>query len=273
MWAILLALALAAVPEWMSAEGEPPSSEATAQQIEECVRGNFPDDSMIQEVRMVSVDRTGFERVLEAELYWLRDPEDGLSDVRLTFDSPPDLRGVSVLLLENESRNDMFAYLPELGKTRRITADMVRGKVMGTDFTYEDFEQLQGMLESLESRRLEDDVVDGRSVFVTESRPNVGSEYSRIVSKADQETCVPLAVELFEHGHDGPAKRLTADPNAVKEETCGFMPREVEMKDLRQGTSTTITVEKLEAGVPIARSEFSIPKIERLGRSKGGTLR
>ena len=67
MRVILLALALAGIPGLVSAEGDPPPSEATAQQIEECRRGNFPDHSMIQSVKLVSVDRTGFERVLEAD--------------------------------------------------------------------------------------------------------------------------------------------------------------------------------------------------------------
>ena len=243
---------------------------ATAAEIQQCVQQNFPDDSMVQTVKMVSIDRLGVERVLEADMWWQKNQETRLSSVLLTFDNPPELRGASVLVIEKKPQNDMFMFLPELGKTRRITTQMVQGNMMGTDYSYEDFQRLQGMLSSLESKRLPDETLVGRKVYVTESVPSdPTSEYNRIRSWVDQETCVPLQVEFFSKGTEGPVKRMTTKQESVSKEKTGFIPREVAMKDLRTETATTIRIEKLQVGVAIDRKHFSQAELDRQGRFGG----
>jgi hypothetical protein len=259
--ALWLCCALALAP---AAAG---AAEKTAAEIQACVQKNFPADSMVQTVRMVSVDRVGVERLLEAEMYWQKNPETGLSNVLLSFDNPPELRGAAVLVLEKKPQNDMFMFLPELGKTRRITSTMVQGNMMGTDFSYEDFQRLQGLITGLESKKLDDTSVGERKVWVTESTPHdPSSEYTRIVTRVDQETCVPLELELYTKGGAEPAKRMTTNAKSVQQEKVGWMPREIAMKDLRTETSTTIVIEKLQIGVPIDRKRFSAKELEKLGR-------
>ncbi len=239
----------------------------TAQEIQTCVQQNFPDDSMIQTIKMISVDRLGVERTLEAEMWWEKNQETRLSNVLMTFDNPPELRGASVLVIEKKPQNDMFMFLPELKRTRRITSQMVQGNMMGTDFSYEDFQRLQGLLTSLESKRLPDEAIGERQAFVTESVPSdPTSEYNRIVSKVDQQTCVPLEVEFYTKGEPGPVKRMTTKAESVTKEKTGFMPREIAMKDLRSETATTIVIEKLQVSVPIERKRFSASELERQGR-------
>jgi len=250
------------------------AAEKTAAEIQTCVQRNFPDDTMVQTIRMVSVDRMGVERMLEAEMFWQKNPETALSNVLMTFDNPPELRGASVLVLEKKPQNDMFMFLPELGKTRRITSTMVQGNMMGTDFSYEDFQRLQGLLTSLDSKRLDDATVAGRQAWVTESAPtDPSSEYTRIVSRVDQETCIPLEVELYTKGSAEPAKRMSTNPQTVSKEKTGFMPREITMRDLRTETATTIVIEKLALGVPIERKRFSAAELERQGRFSSSPTR
>jgi hypothetical protein len=269
----LLLLCCALAPAAAAAPPKPPA-EMTAAEIQSCVERNFPDDSMVQTVRMVSVDRMGVERVLEAEMFWQRNAETGLSNVLMVFDNPPELRGASVLVLEKKPQNDMFMFLPELGKSRRITSQMVQGNMMGTDFSYEDFQRLQGLLTSLDSKRLPDATVAEHAVFVTESVPSdPSSEYSQVRSWVDQETCVPLQVELFTKQSPEPVKRMTMNPKALSQEKSGFFPREIAMKDLRTETSTTIVIEKLKLGVPIERKRFSASELERQGRFSGAPMR
>ncbi len=243
------------------------AAELTAQEIQQCVQQNFPDDSMTQTLKMVSKDRLGVERVLEAEMFWEKDQATRLSKVLLKFDNPPELRGAAVLVLEKKPQNDMFMFLPELGKTRRITTQMVQGNMMGTDFSYEDFSRLQGMISSLSLERLPDEQIVDRSVFVTLARPgDADSEYDRIRSAVDQETCVPLRVEFLTKGSDEPAKVLLSDPSKVTKEKTGWIPREIHMEDLRGGTSTSLQIEKLKVSTPIDAKFFSQSELERQGR-------
>lgn len=263
---LVLATFLAAAAA-ASAQAPRVPAEMTAPEIAQCVQQNFPDDSMVQTIKMVSVDRLGVERVLQADMWWQKDQESRLSKVLLTFDNPPDLRGSSVLVIEKKPQNDMFMFLPELGKVRRITSQMVQGNMMGTDFSYEDFQRIQGMLASLDSKRLPDETLFERTVFVTESVPtDPGSEYSKIRSWVDQETCTPLQVEFFTKGSEEPVKRLNMDPKAISKVKTGFMPREIAMKDLRSETATTIVIEKLEVSIPIKPKRFTTAELEKQGR-------
>lgn len=269
---LLLALLATPLAGRADVETKTDPSGMTAQEISECVKQNFPDDTMRQTVRMVMKDRMGVERLLEAEMSWQKDQQTRLSKVRLDFDNPPELRGAAVLVLEKEPKNDMFMYLPELEKTRRITSSMVNGNMMGTDFTYEDFSRLQGLLGSLDSKRLPDETFAGRPAFVTEAMPgpDSDSEYQRIRSVIDQKTCVSLQVEFFEKGHDGPVKRLTVDPERLQEVASGWFPTAVRMEDLQGGTSTDLLIEKLEVGVKIHRKTFSAAELEKQGRFSPG---
>jgi len=259
---------LAAIAAAAAAETPKAPAELSAQEIDHCVQQNFPDDTMTQTMKMLMKDRMGVERLLEAEMYWEKDPATRLSKVLLKFDNPPELRGAAVLVIEKTPTSDMFMFLPELGKTRRITSSMVNGNMMGTDFTYEDFSRLQGMIGNLEATRAPDEQLAGRAAFVTESKPAAGtdSEYERIRSVIDQQTCVPLRVEFFQKGLAEPAKVLSVDPAAITEVKSGWMPRALRMEDLRGGTSTNLLIEKLEVGVPIAKKMFSQTELERQGR-------
>lgn len=265
---LLLLAALALARPAAGVDARKPAAELSAQEIQECVQQNFPDDTMKQTMKMVMKDRMGVERLLEAEMFWEKDQATQLSKVLIKFDNPPELRGSAVLVIEKQPANDMFMFLPELGKTRRITSSMVSGNMMGTDFSYEDFARLQGMIGSLEPERAADEQIGGRAAFVTVSRPTEGadSEYERIRSVIDQETCVPLRVEFFHKGLAEPAKVLSVDPSNVAEVKSGWIPREMRMEDLRGGTSTNLVVEKLEVSVPIAKKMFSQTELDRQGR-------
>ena len=265
---LLLLASLALAPPAAGVETRKPAAELSAQEIQECVQQNFPDDSMIQTMKMVMKDRMGVERLLEAEMFWEKDQATSLSKVLLKFDNPPELRGAAVLVIEKKPANDMFMYLPELGKTRRITSQMVAGNMMGTDFSYEDFARLQGMIGNLEAKRAPDEQIAGRAVFVTDAHTKEGadSDYERIRTLIDQETCVPLRAEFFQKGLVEPAKVMTVDPTKLAEVKTGWMPRELRMEDLKGGTSTHLVIEKLEVSVPIEKKRFSQSELERQGR-------
>jgi hypothetical protein len=271
---LLVALALCALALPASSQTVRDPATMTASEIQECVQQNFPDDSMIQTLKMISVDRQGVERVLEAEMWWQKNQETHLSNVLMVFDNPPELRGASVLVLEKRPQNDMFMFLPELGKTRRITSSMVNGNMMGTDYSYEDFQRMQGLITSLESKRLPDETLAGRKTFVTDSVPSdPASEYNRVLSWVDHETCVPLQVEFFAPGSEGPVKRMTIDAASVSKEKSGYMPHKIAMNDLRTETATTIQIEKLQVSVPIERKRFSQAELDKQGRFGGASTR
>ena len=221
---------------------------------------------MTQTFRIVVKDRIGTESTLRAKMFWEMDSETQLSNLRLDFDSPPELRGAALLVRGRKSENDMRMYLPALGKVRRITPRMASGSLLGTDFSYDDFLRLQEMFSNLETERLADEEVAGRPVYVTLARPPPGGEYDQIRSSVDQETCVPLRVEFHEPGRQAPVKVLTIDPAKLWEVEARRIPREALLEDVKAGTSTRVVIEQLEVGVPINRKRFSETDLVQQGR-------
>jgi outer membrane lipoprotein-sorting protein len=216
-------------------------------EVEQCVRRNLPGKGSIQTVSLVSVDRTGAERVLAGKLYWKR-VEGNLSNTLLRVEAPPDMRNSAYLLLETEKdKLEVFVYLPELERVRRITAHAMAGSLFGTNFSYEDFRRLGRVATEAGRERLPDAVHQGRPVYVLAVTPPAedGSSYQRIVARIDRETCVPLEVAFYEQG-DEPRKVVTVDSADVSRQGSIWVPLKASVRDLKEETETRLVVKKVE---------------------------
>jgi hypothetical protein len=230
-------------------------------EIADCVKENRPRLSAEQAVTLRTLDRAGSARISSATIYWQRSGENSKALIR--FSAPPDLRGSALLLIQKGERADMFMYLPELRRVRRVTKRSVTGSMFGTDFSYEDFERFQGFAEDGETRRLPDQEIEGRKVFVVEGRPSRGEEsaYERIVSFVDQERCVPIHTELYEKGER--LRKVVAMPwEKITREAESWVPRLVVVKDLVGKTRTELLVDEIELDKKLPRKLFSESALE-----------
>jgi outer membrane lipoprotein-sorting protein len=255
----LAALVLAAIAPAAQAALDSP------EEIRACMARNLPERTSVQTLELESVDRAGSTRTLGVRLYWKRDVS-GQPRVLLRVDSPADLKGAGYVLIERDGAEEMFTYLPSVQKVRRITSKMASSQLWGTDFSYEDVKQLQGIVRSGESLRLPDASVDGRAVRVLELRPaaDAQSAYRRIVWHVDAETCVALRTEFFEVG-DTPRKVLRVDAAKVAKDGERWLARELAMADDRSGTTTRLKVLRVQNDVPLADSLFN-PNLLPRGR-------
>jgi len=235
----------------------PASALDTAEEIRQCVRGNLPEKSSHQQIELTSEDRAGGQRTLEAELDWQRGDGDH-ARVRILVESPSDLRGSTYLVIEQDRDDEMFMYLPKLQKVRRISAGMLSDQLWGTDFSYEDIKQLQGLTLEGTTERLPDAELDGRPVYVLAVTPaeDEPSSYERVVASIDRETCVALRTEFFERG-DAPRKVLVADAAGIEKQGGRFVAHSFEMRDVRDETRSWLRIHKVENDVAIPSKLFS----------------
>ena len=228
----------------------------SADAIDQCYRANFPKDSSVQTVSMNAKDRIGAITTSRAKLYWKKF-DNGRSKVRMHFYKPAEMRGAGLLMVEQPARNDLLIYLPELRRVKRITKHMNSASMFGTDFSYEEFERIQGIADEAPATRLEDSVVQDRPTYVVEVRPEDGeSAYERIRSWVDKETCVALRSEFYERG-DKPRKVMTADPRHLEKAGDVWLIREIVMRDTRDETETLMQIEEVEVGADIPRKKFT----------------
>jgi len=250
-FACLLFLALA--PSGAAAEASPEAP--TAESIEACVRANLPSRSSVQDVVLRVKDPTGATTESHIKIYWQQD-EDRLSKVMLRFDEPPDMRGSALLLLEQPGRNDMFMYLPELKRVRRVTGPALSGGMFGTDFTYSQFERLQGVARDLVVERLEDETLGGEPLHVLAHTPADDPEFEYVKSYVEPERCLPMRTEFFEPGRHL-RKVLTVDPARIERIDGHWIPRRLVMEDVVHGSSTEFLVEDIEVEADIHRRIFT----------------
>lgn len=247
------------VPGVALAEAGPAASPATGADVDSvrsCMRANLPESSSQQEIELNAVDRNGSERNLEVKISWRQ--EEGRVQANVRVDAPPDLAGASYLLLERESRDDLYMYLPAANRSRRVVGGMMEQPVWGTDFSYEDIKRLQGVMDDGRLERLEDTDVDDRPAFRLALTPAKAEEspYSRIVFFVDQKTCVTSKIDFYD-GTEKPAKQLIADPAGFVQQQERWYPSRLRITDLGDQSYTDMVVEQIEFDPDLPKRLFS----------------
>ena len=229
--------------------------------VRSCMAKNMPESTSVQAIEMRARDRGGYESIMQADVYWKRF-KDTPAKVLMYMHEPSDVRGARFLIIQNEPQNDMYIYMPSLFKVRKITARNISNSMLGTDFSYEDFERLQGVMTDMKAEQRPDEVLDGRPVYVINSYPGDNSGYEKITSYIDIETCVTLKTELLEKGGQL-RKLLTVKPESIRQTGGIHVPMEVLIKDIRDKTKTTIVINKIRVEVPLEDDLFDPTQLKK----------
>lgn len=226
------------------------------QEVRECVERNAPS-SVRGNGALERVDAQGDLRRYEASFFWKRDEQDR-SRFLVRIEAPPDERGSAFLLLQGEDGEDLFSYLPELGKVRRITSRTLSGSLFGTDFSYEDVLLVQSAASRAGVERLPDAEAQGRPVYVLAATPppDSGSAYQRTVARIDRETCVLLEADLYGQAEKVAKQVRVAFPDVEKHGTR-WLPKKVVLQDLEDGTESRLVIDKAKWDAEIPDRFFS----------------
>lgn len=253
--ALLLLLLLASGPALAQLDAKLGEQDAGTVEVEACLRRNLPERSSEQRVRFEATDRMGGSRKLAGRVFW-RKGEDGLSKSLIRLEEPPDLRGSAYLLLERADDVDIFVYLPEYQKVRRVTPHTLSGSLFGTDFSYEDMRRLRHLLEHTGSTRLPDTEQGGRRAYALRLAPPEDSGYGQVLAWIDVETCVLLKLELYGRG-GALAKVLTTDPATLEKSGALWVAKAFTLRDLEEQTETRLEFGAIEVDGDVPERLFS----------------
>lgn len=240
MGAALLALASAA---WSADVGEVLGRMRTALE---------PGRDMRASVELIMTNARG-ERVTWTGKYYRLDGEHARK--RIVFDSPPDLRDVSVSFQrEAHGVDSTRVYLPFVRRVRDLRADMRGESFLGTDFNYEDLG-----LEDLEFQQhtLRDDgEFDGRPCYTVESVPDKSWWYSRVRRCIDKKDFLPRRTEYFDSS--GEVYKIRSIDRVEK---IGSFPTPmlITMDVVPTGTSSRIALKDVEYNVNLKPALFEGP--------------
>jgi len=127
------------------------------------------------DLRMVIQESDGSQK--ERGLSIIRKNDSGARAlIRLT--QPADLKGLSLLTVNSDGKEDQWLYLPSDKKSRRILGSNKNGKFLDSDIAYEDLRV--STYKEFNNRILKD---DGKILQMeSRARPNSDSSYGRIIT-------------------------------------------------------------------------------------------
>lgn len=177
------------------------------------------------------------------------------SKLRLTrFISPIAVKGVSFLVKSDE---EMYLYMPEFGKIRRIASHVKNENFMGTDFSYSDLGS-SGWVNDYRAKVIER---EGKNVLL-ELVPNKpkNTDYGKVTMLVDTATYLPLRIQFFDK-KGALWKEMTQE--RIKKVSSYWVPRTVVMRDLKKKHSTIMEMKDISFDTGLNDKEFSKRKLKR----------
>jgi hypothetical protein len=239
---LILALCLiATVPLSAHAQSDP--------EIELCIARNKMEPGYIRAARISTRDRAGFDRDTVIKIFGRTRP-DGMRELLVHFIEPDDVKGSAFLMRENATGTEMWFRAGPDEKAKRIEGAGRLLRLLGTDFSYEDFEQMIAFDHPKETKRLDDTTLRRRAVYVVETRPaaDEGSAYERVVTFIDKEKCVALRIELYEKAK-GLRKTLMVNPAHLHQKGDLWIPQFMLMEDLVDYTTTVFMIDSTQQDI------------------------
>lgn len=238
-----------------------PSHDA-AQKVLDCMRANVPQRLSIKGLELTSFDRVGGSRTLKGRLYMGRDRNAGgkeLISAALYVDLPAELKGAAYLVKETDDylRDGMFVYLPAVKRVRRVTGTFADGALLGTNFSYFDFKQLQNAFSDVTAKYEAVADVHGRPAHVLSYTVLEGTEtrYTGGRLWVDQEACVVVKAEFHEAG-GRVAKRFSSPPGALRRSGAAWYLAESEMQEPAAGTRSTARITRVDTQAAVPNRYF-----------------
>jgi hypothetical protein len=178
----------------------------------------------------------------------------------IVFLSPADVRGVAFLSRGHATRSaEQWLYLPSMGRERRL-AEPDRGtRFAGTDFTFEDLQELDPALYHITS--LPDVLVEDEPAARIRLVPLGRSAYTDEVLTVRRSDLVLLSRESRRRGDTAPSKELRL--SSFAEINGRVAARRAEMIDRARGSRTVINLSDIRFDHPQPADRFTIQNLPR----------
>lgn len=184
----------------------------------------------------------------------------GESKMVLRFTAPAEVKGVALLVVNHPDRaSDQWMWTPGIERDRRIALQDRSTRFFGTDFSFEDMEERD--VNQYDYTLVGDDTVAGQACWKIQSTPKQAksSQYTRAVLWIRKDTYSILQIENY------------IKEQAVRRMTYGdfvnivgiLTARQLEMSDLRRGSRTRLTLDKLQYNVPMKDEDFTLQALRR----------
>ena len=223
----------------------PALADEALQKVVDCMRANLPPSLRVQRIELENTDRNGSARTLQGRLYAMREGgAGGPFRVMLHVDAPDYLAGASYLVRAAApgGEDQMYVYLPSVNRVRRVVGDAGYDSLLGTNFSYVDFKQLEDAFGDAAAVLEPAQQIGQRPVQVLamKARPGAAGGYSGIRAWVDRATCVALKADFYEG--NTVRKEFSGPAAALRQTGLYWYLSQGQMLDLRDGTTTQLRI-------------------------------
>jgi outer membrane lipoprotein-sorting protein len=184
----------------------------------------------------------------------------GTSRAILKFTAPPEVKGVALLIVNHPDRaSDQWMWTPAIERDRRIALQDRSTRFFGTDFSFEDLEERD--VNQYDYQLIGEETVDGASCWKIQSVPKErkSSQYTRSVVWVRKDNYAFARIESYVK--EAVVRRL--DYSDIQNVQGIWTARRLEMTDLRRGSRTRLTLDKLQYNVAMNEDDFTLQALRR----------
>src|SRR6476646_948630 len=179
----------------------------------------------------------------------------GNSKAILRFIAPAEVKGVGLLIVNHPDRaSDQWMWPPAIGMDQRIALQDRSTRFFGTDFSFEDLEERD--VNQFDYSLAGEETVDGAPCWKVTSTPRQtkSSQYTRSTVWVRKDNYALARIENYIKAQI--VRRLSY--SEIQNVQGIWTARQLEMADLRRGSRTRLTLEKLQYNVPFKDDDFSL---------------
>jgi outer membrane lipoprotein-sorting protein len=246
---IAVALVIASLPGF---------AQTDARQIVEEAQRRGDAKSQRYEGLLQVLDNKG--KVADKRWLYVRLGSHGRSKSVLRFVTPPEVKGVALLVVNHPERaSDQWMWTPAIQRERRIALQDRSTRFFGTDFSFEDLEERD--VDQYDYVLLGEEPIDGAACWKVQSTPRQtkSSQYTKAVVWLRKDTYAFTRIESYVK--EQVVRRLVYSD--IRNVQGIWTARIMEMTDLRRGSRTRLTLDKLEYNVPLNEADFTLQAIRR----------
>ena len=256
MASAVMSLGLAVSP--LAASPQTGAPAATARQIVEEAQNRGRSKSQRYEGLLQTFEAAG--KTSEKRWIYERIGSHGQSKVIIRFTTPPEIRGVALLIVNHPDRaSDQWMWTPALHRDRRIALQDRSTRFFGTDFSFEDLEERD--VDQFDYTILGDEAVDGAMCWKIKSIPrqSKSSQYTQQQLWIRKDNYVVARIDSFVD--TDVVRRLNYRDIANVQGV--WTAREMTMTDLRRGSLTRLALDKIEYNLPFKEEDFTLEALRR----------
>lgn len=200
-------------------------------------------------MRMTLQDSDGKTKVRE-----LTTQQKGTQLRLMRFSKPAEVKGVGFLVLSDD---EMYLFMPEFGKVRRIASHVKNDTFMGTDFSYSDLGS-SDYTDKFVSKLVKK---EGKAAHLELlPKPGNDTQYGKLTMVVDLERYLPTQVRFYDKG--GKLwKEMTSEK--IEQVDGRWVPRKMTMIDHKKKHSTVMEILKIAFDTGLTDKDFSKRKLKR----------